>query len=170
MNIFKEYRIKKGLTLVDVASKICYSHFIIEAIENDKIDFLSKPYNYYCVKTYAIFLTIMFYSFTIFSQDVKDYANTITIKELKEKLYTYSSDEFEGRETGKKGQKIAVNFLKDHYISENIQSLIKGTYFQNVPLKSIKEPEINLKINNIEFIKNEDFILLSANCFAADSK
>tara|TARA_B110000116_G_C16388819_1_gene381975 strand:- start:193 stop:402 length:210 start_codon:yes stop_codon:yes gene_type:complete len=58
MNIFKEYRIKKGLTLVDVASKICYSHFIIEAIENDKIDFLSKPYNYYCVKTYAIFLNL----------------------------------------------------------------------------------------------------------------
>lgn len=122
------------------------------------------------MKTCSIFLTIMFYSFTIFSQDVKDYANTITIKELKEKLYTYSSDEFEGRETGKKGQKIAVNFLKDHYISENIQSLIKGTYFQNVPLKSIKEPEINLKINNIEFIKNEDFILLSANSNDLDIK
>ena len=33
------------------------------------------------------------------------YAATITSKELSEHLYTYASDEFEGRETGEAGQK-----------------------------------------------------------------
>ena len=33
------------------------------------------------------------------------YANTITASEMKTDLYIYASDEFEGRFTGKKGQK-----------------------------------------------------------------
>ena len=47
--------------------------------------------------------------------DVVTYANTITKEELKASLYTYASDEFEGRETGEPGQKKAVNFLKEYY-------------------------------------------------------
>ena len=43
------------------------------------------------------------------------YASSITADELKEKLYTYASDEFEGRETGDKGQKMAVEYLKNIY-------------------------------------------------------
>lgn len=37
------------------------------------------------------------------------YANTITEGELKEMLYTFASDEFEGRDTGKEGQKKALH-------------------------------------------------------------
>ena len=106
---------------------------------------------------YVIFLSV----FNLHAQDAKDYANSITIDELKDKLYTYSSDEFEGRETGKRGQKIAVEYLKDHYINNNIRSLIKDTYYQIVPLKSIQEPEVTIIVNNKEFIKNEDYIILS---------
>ena len=44
------------------------------------------------------------------------YGNTITSNELKEMLYVYASDEFEGRKTGEPGQKKAVEFIKDYYI------------------------------------------------------
>lgn len=37
--------------------------------------------------------------------DPKPFAKTITAEEAKEMLYTYASDEFEGRETGEPGQK-----------------------------------------------------------------
>ena len=37
--------------------------------------------------------------------DVRKYTNTITEGELKEMLYVYASDEFEGRNTGDPGQK-----------------------------------------------------------------
>ena len=41
--------------------------------------------------------------------------NTIKVIELKEKLYKYSSDEFEGRGTPSKGQELAVEYLASHY-------------------------------------------------------
>ena len=49
------------------------------------------------------------------SQNQQTYASSITAEELKEKLYIYASDEFEGRETGDMGQKLAVEYLKEIY-------------------------------------------------------
>ncbi len=54
------------------------------------------------------------------SNIVSDYANTITAKELMENLYVYSSDYFQGRETGTIGQKRAVDFLQNFYITAGI--------------------------------------------------
>ena len=56
MNIFKEYRNLRNFTLDDVCDHLKYSKQIIQDLENDKIDFLEKPYNYYCAKTYSEFL------------------------------------------------------------------------------------------------------------------
>ena len=89
--------------------------------------------------TYILSL-VLFISFTVqgFSQIKKDrkavkYAKTIKAEELKEKLYVYASDEFEGRGTPSKGQELAINFLKDHYVSNNISPLQENNYFQVVP-------------------------------------
>ena len=54
--------------------------------------------------------------------DPQAFAKTITEAELKEHLYTYASDEFEGRNTGEPGQKMAVKYLKDFYIDHKIKS------------------------------------------------
>ena len=43
---------------------------------------------------------------------VIDYANTITQEDLKKLVYTLSSDQYEGRKTGEKGQKMAAESLK----------------------------------------------------------
>lgn len=85
------------------------------------------------------FLIIILFPFTLFSQiDLsKKYSNNITSNELKELLYVYASDYFGGRETGTKGQKIAVDFLKEYYKAHSIDPA-KGTddYFQYI--KNIK--------------------------------
>lgn len=39
------------------------------------------------------------------TENAGEYAKSITASELKEMLYTYASDEFEGRQTGEPGQK-----------------------------------------------------------------
>ena len=63
-------------------------------------------------------------------EDVVAYGETITEDELKDHLYIYASDEFEGRDTGAPGQKKAVEYLKNHYVSLNIPSPIsKNDYF-----------------------------------------
>ena len=91
------------------------------------------------------------------------YAATITSKELKEHLYTFASDEFEGRETGEKGQKIAVEYLKKEYQSLKIPSpLSNNNYFQNVPLTKGGTPEINLSINNQKFKYANDFVSVAS--------
>jgi len=124
------------------------------------------------MKKYTLLTFLLFNYFSVQSQTSVDYVSSIELDALKEKLSTYSSDEFEGREAGKKGQIIAVEYLKEHYIKNNIQSLINDTYFQTVPLKIIKEPKVSITINNKEFVKYDDYVILSAgeNDFDVKSK
>ena len=58
MNIFKEKRIELGLSIIEVVNEINYPISIIEAIERGELKFLSKPYLYYSVKSYGLFLKI----------------------------------------------------------------------------------------------------------------
>ena len=59
------------------------------------------------------------------------YAETITSEELTDLIYEFASDEFEGRNTGEAGQKMAVDFLKNFYIANEIsQADNTENYFQ----------------------------------------
>jgi hypothetical protein len=90
------------------------------------------------------------------------FATTITEDELKEHLYIYASDEFEGRETGKPGQKKAVNYIKEQYESLGIPALKQdGDYFQKVPLSLSNVPVGKLVINEKEFLQGEDILTFS---------
>ena len=91
-------------------------------------------------------------------ENVIEYASTITQDELKEHLYTYASDEFEGRDTGKPGQKKAVEYLKKEYEALGIPSVIEGNYFQNVPLNIVKTPTVSITINGESFNYFDDYI------------
>ncbi|MDA9596825.1 M28 family metallopeptidase [Flavobacteriaceae bacterium] len=115
------------------------------------------------------FILIALISFSISlkgqSSGITDFANTITAKELKEYLYVYASDYFGGRETGTKGQKIAVDFLRDHYISQNIAPAAGSeSYFQKMKLDikgvSVDSENVVAIIEGSEFPK--EYIVLSA--------
>lgn len=95
-------------------------------------------------------------------EDVVGYAGTITEQELKDHLYIYASDEFEGRDTGKPGQKKAIEYLKKEYETLGINPVIEGNYFQNVPLNIVKTPTVNISINGKAFNYYDDFISLSS--------
>ena len=91
-----------------------------------------------------------------------EYASTITSEELKTMLYKYASDEFEGRETGEKGQKMAVEYLKEQYIAMGIATPLGGDdYFQEVPLEKQKVTEAKLSVNRKAFNSFEDHIVLA---------
>lgn len=93
---------------------------------------------------------------------VTDYSNTITAAELKEALYIYASDEFQGRETGEPGQKKAVEYLKKHYVTLGIPSpLTEGDYFQEVPLEKAGVPIVSIKINDQEFKAIDDYVSIT---------
>ena len=85
-------------------------------------------------------------------------SESIKTEELKEKLYKYSSDEFEGRGTPSKGQELAVGYLANHYKNLNIPSVKKNSYFQPVPLQFEEKPNINISISNKDFNYYSDYI------------
>ncbi|WP_299336463.1 M28 family metallopeptidase [uncultured Psychroserpens sp.] len=91
------------------------------------------------------------------------YANSITSDELKDMLYIYASDEFEGRETGAPGQKKAVNYLKAQYVEMGVPSPLPGDdYFQEVPLEKQKAPDVNMSINGTALDNYMDFLFLGS--------
>lgn len=95
--------------------------------------------------------------------DPKEYAATITEEELKEHLYIYASDEYEGRETGTPGQKKAIEYIKAAYVKMGIPAAKSdGDYFQKVPLELKKVPNGSMTINGKEHIIGEGFLTFSA--------
>lgn len=87
------------------------------------------------------------------------YAQTITESELRDLLYTYASDKFQGRETGEPGQKMAVEYLRAQYIGMGVPSpLSNDDYFQEVPLQNSKSPDATLTVNDKPFDLYSDFI------------
>jgi Zn-dependent M28 family amino/carboxypeptidase len=86
-----------------------------------------------------------------------DFATSITANNLKEALYTYASDEFEGRETGEPGQKRAVEFIKERYMVLGIASPIaKGDYFQEIPASYFNNHSKGDSENVLAYIKGSD--------------
>ncbi|MGB5385223.1 MAG: peptidase, partial [Eudoraea sp.] len=91
--------------------------------------------------------------------DPQAFAVTITEKELKEHLYIYASNEFEGRETGKPGQKKAVDYLKTNYEAMEIPPAKEdGSYLQKVPLEFPKVPMGSIMAGETEYELGTDFL------------
>jgi len=87
---------------------------------------------------------------------LKIYSKTITSRELKEHLYYFASDEFNGRRAGSPGQKKGVNFIKDYYISKQIPSPYPdSSYFQLIPKTYLGEDYDDTE-NVLAFIKGKE--------------
>lgn len=91
------------------------------------------------------------------SNIILSYANTITNDDIKEHVFTLASDEFEGRRTGEKGQKMAANYLADQYESYGLTgNHLTNDYFQIVPKSALKNKSANDSENVIAFIEGTD--------------
>lgn len=115
----------------------------------------------------AIILIFILLSKTTYSQEnkVSKYANTITAKELMDNLYVYSSDYFQGRETGTLGQKRAIDFLQNFYTTSGIVSA-EGTqnYLQPMTLfikgKKVETENLASIIKGSEY--PDEYIIITA--------
>ncbi|MGB5314859.1 MAG: M28 family peptidase [Robiginitalea sp.] len=94
--------------------------------------------------------------------DVTNLAASISEEELREHLYAYASDDFEGRETGKEGQKKAVAYIQNAYEDLGIPGALKdGAYFQKVPLEMAKLPSGTMAIGNQVMENGQGFLTFS---------
>lgn len=98
--------------------------------------------------------------------DVTSYAETITSEELKDYLFTFADDKFEGRDTGEPGQKKAAEFLKEQYKRMGIASpLGEDDYYQEIP-ESYFRGGIKSSENVLAYIKGvekpNEIVVISA--------
>ena len=69
-------------------------------------------------------------------QDNVRFAETIIKKDLKKHLTFLASDSLEGRESGKRGQKIAGEYIKNHFKKIGIPPYKRKKYFQKFKVES----------------------------------
>lgn len=62
------------------------------------------------------------------------YGNRISAAALKESLSILASDAMEGRETGKRGQKMAAAFIRAHFEELELTGPVGGGYYQSVEM------------------------------------
>jgi hypothetical protein len=102
-------------------------------------------------------LILLLGSINIKAQDsiAISYASSINIEDLQTHLYILASDSLEGRETGKKGQKLAADYISRHFQSIGIPPYDGETYYQEFPLLNQKLEESTLRINSeVDYLKN----------------
>lgn len=112
-------------------------------------------------------LTFLFCASLTFAQNTESdaYLTSIEAEDLRQLLYVYASDFFQGRETGALGQKRAVTFLKEFYQARGIKAG-EGSedYFQKMTL-NIKDKEVQTE-NVIAIIegseKPEEYLVISS--------
>ena len=75
-------------------------------------------------------------SFTMFSQNNVKYAETINTTDLEKHLTVLASDSLEGRETGQKGQKMAADYIMNHFKNIGVPPYKWNTYYQHFRVKN----------------------------------
>ncbi|MEC7863476.1 MAG: M28 family metallopeptidase [Bacteroidota bacterium] len=81
---------------------------------------------------------IIFFLFPtiLFGQKNIYFSETIIVEDLEKHLNILASDSLEGRETGKRGQKMAADYIMNHFKSIGIPPYKKKTYYQKFKVKS----------------------------------
>ena len=85
----------------------------------------------------------------LFSQENVKFSETIIVEDLERHLNILASDSLEGRETGKPGQKMAADYIMNHFKNIGIPPYKKKTYYQKFKVKSK-----NISKKNFENIQN----------------
>lgn len=109
-------------------------------------------------RTYLLGLGLIL-SFGLLAQDpvAQKYGALITTADLKENLSILASDAMEGRETGKRGQKMAAAFISAHFEELGLIAPVNGGYQQAVELYTTGTPKISVKSQAGELKEFEEY-------------
>jgi hypothetical protein len=95
------------------------------------------------------------------------YAASITPDGLRKDLAVLASDEYEGRETGQKGQKMAADYIAKAFASYGLTGPVSGSdnpYLQHFSMTRVGvDPAASIKIGNRTFVVGKDFYVLLRN-------
>ncbi|WP_316840601.1 M28 family peptidase [Pedobacter gandavensis] len=95
---------------------------------------------------YASFVLTMACSATAQNKDAVRFSKTINKDNAYKHLSVLASDEYEGRETGKKGGWMAADYIKNYFKSLGLKGPVNGDYFQPIDMVTITLSQV-LTIN-----------------------
>lgn len=103
-------------------------------------------------------------------QDISvTYANSITSDDLKEHLSILASDALEGRETGKRGQKMAAAYIEYHFKSNGLEPIVNTpsglSFLQSIDLVKMSPGDTWIKIGDKTYVNFQDFAFIGKNSF-----
>jgi hypothetical protein len=81
----------------------------------------------------------------------RKYAQEITDSSLKENLSILASDAMEGRETGKRGQKMAAAFIRTYFEDLGLAGPVNGGYYQSIDLYATVAGETFIRSGDSHF-------------------
>ena len=83
-------------------------------------------------------ILLLFLPAVLIAQENIKFSNTITIQDLEKHLAILASDSLEGRETGQKGQKMAADYIMNHFKNIGIPPYKGKTYYQKFRVKNAR--------------------------------
>lgn len=102
------------------------------------------------ISIFCLSLLILNLSFGQPNPTAQKYGASITEADLKENLTIIASDAMEGRETGKRGQKMAAAFIAAYFEDLDLKGPVSGSHYQPVPLFTTSAPVVAIKAGTTE--------------------
>jgi hypothetical protein len=87
------------------------------------------------------------------------FAKYITAEDAKKHLSVLASDEYEGRETGQKGQKMAAKYIANDFKSIGLKSVTDTSYLQKFPLTMSTQEGAAIQVGGKKFENFKDFYI-----------
>lgn len=87
------------------------------------------------------------------------YATLLTAQDAKKHLSILASDEFEGRETGKRGAKLAADYIAGEFKKLGLIAPVNGSYFQDIDLVESVFNVGTFRLKQQKFTNLKDFYL-----------
>ncbi|MHC2990896.1 peptidase M28 [Pontibacter sp. HJ8] len=100
------------------------------------------------------------------------YAATITAADLSKHLHILASDEYEGRNTGEKGQKMAAEYIAREFREDGLMGPVKNSgtspYYQTFDLEKSQWGEGYITVGKQKFLMGQDFYVLGASPYQTE--
>ncbi|GAA4495129.1 hypothetical protein GCM10023172_06320 [Hymenobacter ginsengisoli] len=98
------------------------------------------------------------------------YAATITPEGLKQDLSVLASDEYEGRETGQKGQRMAADYIAKAFAADGLAGPVQGSdnpYLQHFTMNRVSiDPASAIQVGGKTYTQGKDFYVVRPGSFA----
>jgi len=87
------------------------------------------------------------------------FSKNISKQNLEKNLRVLASDEYEGRETGEKGQKMAAKYIAEQFQAAGIPAYKNNSYYQEFPLNLLYPSPIDITIKGKKYTNNSDYFI-----------